>query len=295
MGVGDAMATTSVNGVSIEYETFGQPRDRAVILVTGLGEQLTSWHPELCHELVASGFFVIRLDNRDSGLSQKFEGTPDLMGALLSGRAPDAPYRLDDMAADTFGVLDALGVDAAHVAGASMGGMIAQTMAITEPRRVLSLTSIMSTTGRADVSRGRPEAYQALLAPAPSPDVEHVVERGLRLWRVLEGSSHKTPDQVREAWLRRDFERSYHPTGILRQFYAIVASGDRTRRLKALDVPTVVLHGADDILIPLAAGEHTAETIQGAELRVIEGWGHDFPLALVGEFAAAITAAADRA
>lgn len=289
------MTTATANGITIEYEVHGDPNDPTVLLVMGLGEQLTAWHDELCDDLVGRRFRVVRYDNRDVGLSQKFDdaGIPNVMGAVFSGKAPDPPYTLDDMAADGVALLDHLGIERAHVAGASMGGMISQTMAINHPDRLASLTSIMSTTGNPRLPAGKPEAYQALLAPpAAEPTPELVVERGLRIWNILAGRAYPTPDDVRARWILRDFERSYYPFGVARQLYSIVAHGDRTARLGELDLPTAVLHGSDDPLIPAACGEATAEAIAGATLRIVDGWGHDFPLALVETIADTITSVA---
>ena len=295
------MPQVKANGIEIEYESFG-PADRdAVLLIMGFSAQLTMWPTELCEELVSRGYRVIRFDNRDVGLSAKLEakGIPDmekLFGALMTGAAVEAPYSLDDMAADAAGLLDALKIERAHIVGASMGGMIAQLVAANHPEKTLSLTSIMSNTGNPDLPQGSPEAMGALLAPAPAPDdIEAIIARGINTWKVIGSPGYPTDDQQLRQWVMRDAKRSYYPQGVTRQFAAIVANGDRRPKLKNIKAPTVVLHGADDPLVPVAGGKDTADNIPGAELRVIPGMGHDFPLGLVPVFADAIEAAARRA
>lgn len=295
------MAQVQANGITIEYESFGSKDDPTVLLVMGLGGQLTMWNVELCEELVKRGYHVVRYDNRDVGLSTKFDdaGIPDMekiFTALATGGAVDAPYSLDDMAADGMALLDALGIDKAHIAGASMGGMIVQLMAANHPEKVLSVTSIMSNTGNPDVPQGTDEAMGALMAPAPDPDdYEAIVARGMHTWNVIGSPGYRTPEPQLREWVERDTKRSYYPQGTIRQMAAIVSNGDRREKLKKLNVPAVVLHGAEDPLVPVAGGEDTAKNIPGAELRVIPGMGHDFPVALVDVFADAITAAAERA
>ena len=295
------MPQVKANGIEIEYESFG-PADRdAVLLIMGFSAQLTMWPTELCEELVSRGYRVIRFDNRDVGLSAKLEakGIPDmekLFGALMTGAAVEAPYSLDDMAADAAGLLDALKIERAHIVGASMGGMIAQLVAANHPEKTLSLTSIMSNTGNPDLPQGSPEAMGALMAPAPAPDdIEAIIARGINTWKVIGSPGYPTDDQQLRQWVMRDAKRSYYPQGVTRQFAAIVANGDRRPKLKTIKAPTVVLHGADDPLVPVAGGKDTADNIPGAELRVIPGMGHDFPLGLVPVFADAIEAAARRA
>ncbi|MEQ9520736.1 MAG: alpha/beta hydrolase [Parvibaculum sp.] len=295
------MAQVKANNIQIEYERFG-PEDReTVLLIMGLAGQLTLWPVELCEELVARGYHVVRFDNRDIGLSAKFDhaGLPDmgaLIGALLSGAKPDAPYALDDMAADAAGLLDALGIAKAHIVGASMGGMIAQLVAINHPEKTLSLTSIMSTTGNPELPQATPDAMGALMAPAPDPkDLEAVVARGIHTWRTIGSPGFPTDDEQLREWILRDFDRSFYPQGILRQMAAIVSNGDRRERLAAIRVPAVVLHGVDDPLVPVEGGRDTAASIKNAELIEVPGMGHDFPLSLVTIFADAITKAASRA
>ncbi|PKQ08271.1 MAG: alpha/beta hydrolase [Alphaproteobacteria bacterium HGW-Alphaproteobacteria-11] len=295
------MPQIKANGIDIEYESFG-PEDReTVLLIMGFSAQLTMWPVELCDELVKRGYRVIRFDNRDVGLSSKLadKGIPDmekLFGALMTGAAVEAPYSLDDMAADAAGLLDALGVDRAHIVGASMGGMIAQLVAANHPGKTLSLTSIMSTTGNPDLPQGTPEAMGALLAPAPAPDdIEAIVQRGIHTWKTIGSPGYPTDDAQLRQWVMRDAKRSFYPEGVTRQFAAIVSNGDRRPKLKNIKAPTVVLHGADDPLVRPDGARDTAANIAGAELRLIPGMGHDFPLALVPTFADAVEAAAKRA
>ncbi|MDO8837960.1 MAG: alpha/beta hydrolase [Parvibaculum sp.] len=294
------MPQVKANGITIEYESFG-PEDRdTVLLIMGLGAQLTMWPTELCDELVARGYRVVRFDNRDVGLSHKFDdlGMPDMtaiFGALMAGKTATAPYALDEMAKDAVGLLDALGIDRAHIVGASMGGMIAQLVAINNPEYALSLTSIMSTTGNPALPQGKPEAMAVLMTPAPEGDIPAAIERGMLAWNTIGSPGYKTDDATLRAWVTRDVNRSLYPVGVARQMAAIVANGDRRAKLKMLNLPAVVLHGADDPLVPVAGGKDTAENIPGAELRVIPGMGHDFPLGLVATFADAIEAAAKRA
>lgn len=294
------MPQIKANGITLEYESFG-PEDReTILLIMGLGAQLTMWPVELCEELVKRGYRVIRYDNRDVGLSQKFDdlGMPDMaaiFGALMAGKTATAPYSLDDMAKDAVGLLDALGIKRAHIVGASMGGMIAQLVATNHPDRALSLTSIMSTTGNPALPQGKPEAMAVLMTPAPEGDIPAAIERGMLAWNTIGSPGYRTDEKTLREWVTRDVNRSLYPVGVARQMAAIVANGDRREKLKKLTLPAVVLHGADDPLVPVEGGKDTAENIPCAELRVIPGMGHDFPLALVGAFADAIEAAAKRA
>lgn len=294
------MPQVQSNGITIEYESFGPANRETVLLIMGLGAQLTMWPTELCNELVHRGYRVIRFDNRDVGLSTKFDaaGMPDMaaiFGALMSGQPAKAPYSLDDMAADAMGLLDALGIKRAHIAGASMGGMIAQLVAINYPDRVLSLTSIMSTTGNPTLPQAKPEAMAVLMTPAPEGDLEAAIARGINAWKVIGSPGFPTDEKILREWVGRDVKRSLYPVGTARQMAAIVANGDRREKLKKLNVPTVVLHGGDDPLVPVDGGKDTAANIPGAELIVVPGMGHDFPIALVKTFADAITTATSRA
>jgi pimeloyl-ACP methyl ester carboxylesterase len=265
------------NGIEIAYETFGRPEDPPLLLIMGLGTQMIHWHDDFCRQLVDRGFYVIRFDNRDAGHSTRIEGAPppDVMAAL-TGDTSTATYTLDDMADDSVGLLDALDIEAAHAVGASMGGMIAQTIAVRHPSRILSLTSIMSTTGSEEVGQARPEALPVLLAPAPA-DRDGYVENALGIFRTI-GSPGYDRD---EGWIRalagRAYDRSYDPFATGRQLVGIIASGDRTAALADVKVPTLVIHGADDPLIQVSGGEATAKAVPGAELITIPGMGHDLP------------------
>ena len=265
------------NGLTLAYETFGDRHDPPVLLIMGLGAQMIVWPDELCRALAERGHFVVRFDNRDAGESTHLHdaGMPDLR-ACLAGDASSAPYDLVDMAADAMGLLDALGIDRAHVVGASMGGMIAQTAAVRHPERVLSLTSIMSTTGERSVSQSTPEAAAVLTEP-PARTREEYIERAPGLARVI-GSPGFPLDE--EALLTRaalSWDRGVDPPGFGRQLAAITTSGDRTEMLRSLRVPALVFHGEDDPLLPVAGGRATAAAIDGAELVTVPGMGHDLP------------------
>lgn len=294
------MAQVKANGISIEYESFGPESADPVLLIMGLGAQLTLWPVELCEALVARGFRVIRYDNRDVGLSTKFVDAPVpqlplVLAAVMSGQDPKVTYRLDDMAADAAGLLDALGLERAHIVGASMGGMIAQLFAAAYPQRTLSLTSIMSTTGNPALPPASPEAIGVLMSRPQGGDVDAVVEFGVKAARVIGSPAYPADEAALRARVRRDVERSNYPAGFARQMAAIYASGDRRAKLASITAPTVVIHGAADPLVPVEGGRDTAASIKGAELVEIEGMGHDLPPALVDRIADAIAAVAKRA
>jgi pimeloyl-ACP methyl ester carboxylesterase len=285
------MPTAPANGIELYYETFGQPDDEPLLLVNGLGSQCINYEVDFCNAFVDRGFFVIRFDNRDVGLSTKID-TPQLnFGELLakgfSDEPFDAPYLLSDMAADAVGLLDHLGVDSAHVVGMSMGGMIVQTMAIEHPDRVRTLTSIMSTTGDRDVGLPEPEAATTLLTP-PAKSRDEFITNYVEHWRILSGPVYFDDARFRER-AGRVYDRCYFPAGTGRQMLAIVASGSRTERLRTLDVPALVIHGTIDPLVTISGGERTAEVIPGAELLLIEDMGHDLPPALWPRYVEAIT------
>jgi pimeloyl-ACP methyl ester carboxylesterase len=290
------MTTVAANGITIEYESLGDPSAPAILLIMGLGMQLVAWPDAFCHGLVERGFRVIRFDNRDCGLSSKVRvrKQPNLLAALAAAwlRLPvRAPYTLDVMAADAVGLLDALGVRRAHVVGVSMGGMIAQVLAATFPARVMSLTSIMSSSGSRKVSQPRPDAKRALLSRPGNPgDAESVIDHLVGVFGVIGSPGFPAkPEELRDQ-LTRSVRRSYHPAGVARQLVAIIASGDRRRLLRNVTAPTLVIHGADDPLVPVEAGRDTARHIAGAKLTVIEGMGHDLPAALLPMLVAAIAA-----
>ena len=278
------MPTARANGVEIAYEIFGVPEGRPLLLIMGLAAQMILWDDDLCAALASRGHRVIRFDNRDVGLSTKCvaAGMPDVaaaMQAALLGQRLDAPYTLWDMAADAVGLLDALGIAAVHVVGASLGGMIAQAMAIAHPTRVLSLTSIMSSTGDRSLPPARPEAAAVLLLPAPTDRAGNIA-RAVHVFRTI-GSPGFPFDEARVRELAaRSFDRCFHPAGAARQLVAILASGSRKEALAAVAVPTLVIHGRDDPLIPVEAGLATARAVRGAELLVVDGMGHDLPRAV---------------
>jgi pimeloyl-ACP methyl ester carboxylesterase len=278
------MPRVEANGIELEYERFGRAGDPALLLVMGLGAQMILWHDEFCAALAERGFEVVRYDNRDVGRSTWLEeaGMPDVMGALAAAAARrpiDAPYRLSDMAADAAGLLDALELEAAHVVGASMGGMIAQTLALEHPARVRTLTSIMSTTGHPDLPPARPEAMALLMTPVP-PEREAQIARSVQASRVIGSPGYPSDEAELRALAERAFERGVNPPGFARQLVAILASGSRRDALRAVRTPTLVIHGADDPLVPVEAGRDTAASVPGAELLEIPGMGHDLPRAL---------------
>ncbi|MCF8469577.1 MAG: alpha/beta fold hydrolase [Parvibaculum sp.] len=295
------MPRATANGIEIEYESFGSQDDEAILLIMGLGAQLTQWPVALCDDLVARGYRVIRFDNRDSGLSTRMErdralAWSDAVFALMQGKSAFVAYTLKDMAADAVGLLDALGIEKAHIVGASMGGMIAQHVAFDFPEHTLSLTSIMSSSGNPMLPPAKPRVYSLFLSPAPSPNNTHaIVARGIKTYETLGSPGFPTDVETLRAWAERDATRAYYPAGVLRQMAAVMTDGDRRAKLGTITVPAVVLHGADDPLVPVAAGFDTASSIPGAEMRVVQGMGHDMPIALVPVLAEAITSAAVRA
>ena len=287
------MAQVQANGITIEYDEHGKPGDPPILLVMGLGAQMTLWPQELVDALVERGFRVIRYDNRDIGLSHKMEGAkaPGIVKLMLLSRfglKPKVPYSLADMADDGIGLLDALGIDKAHIVGASMGGMIAQHMAFSHPERVLTLTSIMSTTGNRKLPAATKEAMSALTKRPESMDEEVLVEHGVKVATAIGSPGYRSdPDKVRER-SRALIKRSFYPQGMPRQLAAIIADGDRRERLQSVKAPTLVIHGEADPLVPLAGGQDTAAHIKGSRLKTIPGMGHDLPLELVDEIADAI-------
>lgn len=291
------MTAILANKIELEYESFGREADPAILLIMGLGGHLTRWNLELCDLLVARGYRVIRFDNRDCGLSTHFSDAPvpDLR-ALQNGQPVSLPYTLDDLVADSVGLLDALGIQQAHVAGASMGGAIAQLAAANYPERVLSLTSIMSSSGNPALPAPTPAAATALFAPLPRQrDRESIVADSIARYETLESPAYPT-DRGRLRQLSADeYERNFDPRGVARQLAALIANGDRRSLLQTITAPSVVLHGAADQLIPVACGEDVARNIPNAEFRIIDGMGHDFPVALSQVIGDAICAAAHRA
>lgn len=283
------------SGIEMAYERLGDTHAPPVLLIQGVAAQMINWPDGFCAELVAHGVQVIRFDNRDVGLSSHFPEapTPDLPAAL-AGDMSSASYTLSDMAADTVGLLDALGLDSAHIVGVSMGGYIAQTIAIEHPDRVRSLTSMMSTTGDLSVGQPPPATLAAVFSGPPAESRQEVIDKMVRAARVVGSPGF----EVDEAGVRdragRAYDRGYDPLGAARTAVASVASGDRTERLRSVDVPTLVIHGADDAMCDVSGGMATAAAIPGAELVIIEGMGHDLPRALWPEIASRIAALVQR-
>lgn len=270
------MPSAQVNGVELEYESFGDPSATPLLLVMGLAYQMIEWDDAVCQALADRGFWVTRFDNRDVGLSSKLDGlgTPDLLGILMGTAAP--PYTLDDMAADSTALLDALGIRAAHVVGVSMGGMIAQLIAINHPDRVLSLTSIMSTVGGPAVVQADAAVNEALLTP-PGPTREERVTHSLELRRLINGPGLPFDEERARRKAERAVDRSFHPDGALRQVAAIVAAPDRAPALKALSIPALVIHGDQDPLVPPDNGRQTAAALPHARFIMIPAMGHNLP------------------
>ncbi|HEY2436739.1 MAG TPA: alpha/beta hydrolase [Solirubrobacteraceae bacterium] len=267
------MSRAKSNGIELEYETFGDGGAAPLLLIGGLGTQMTSWDKEFCELLAGRGFYVIRFDNRDAGLSTWMHR--------------DDEYTLDDMAADAVGLLDALGIPAAHVVGASMGGFIAQLIALNHPERVLTLTSMISGPGGEDEVQPTPEAMEVLLAPAPQTREERI-ELGLWAKQKLLGPADPYDDAYERDNVARAVDRAYHPGGFVRQLQAIAAAPSRLSRLGSLRIPTLVVHGDADILVPVENGRRVAAAVPGARLLEVAGMGHDVPRRVWPEVADAI-------
>lgn len=293
---------TSSDGrpIEIEYDSFGDPSRPTLLLVMGFGAQMVAWDERFCRLLAERDLHVVRFDNRDCGLSTKLDGVAVdvdavIRAAVMEEPPPPVPYLLSDMGNDAFAVLDDLGVAHAHVMGASMGGMIAQTMAIEHPERTLSLISVMSQPGDITVGQPTPEAMAALVAVPPSTRDDYV--EFSRTWQVFQSRKYRS-DEVSRRNAARDFDRSFYPDGAPRQMAAIYASGNRSDALRNLRVPTLVIHGTDDTLITPSGGERTAELIPGARYLLVEDMGHDLPEPLwptiVEEIDAHVSAVAPR-
>jgi pimeloyl-ACP methyl ester carboxylesterase len=283
------------DGVSIAYDTFGEPGDPPVLLVIGFGAQMIGWHDDFCAILAGRGRYVIRYDNRDSGLSTKFDDRPVDIGAFMAAvRSGDiaaaqsmAPYSLGDMADDGLDLLTALGIAKAHVVGSSMGGMIAQTMAIAHPDRVLTLTSMMSSTGEPAYGRSTPAAQQALFAPQPADREGYIAASERQLtWSSIR---HANAAAIREL-AARSYDRAYYPAGAGRQLAAMTLAGSRAEGLRTITAPTLVIHGLDDTLIDPSGGRRTAELVPGARLLLVPDMGHDRPRELWEDLVNAIEA-----
>lgn len=271
------MPSTTANGIQIEYDTFGEKGSPAILLIMGLSAQMIGWEEEFCKQLAEKGLFVIRFDNRDVGLSTKFEeaGIPDL--AASRGEKFEVPYRLEDMADDAVGLLDGLGIEKAHICGVSMGAMITQVIGYRHPHRVLSLIPISGSTGDPSLPPGKPEAIDMLITPAPEQR-EAYIENSVVMWKIFWGSLDFDEDAVRQR-AARSYDRAFYPPGIARQYAAILATGNRKPRLATITAPTLVIHGSEDPLLPVEHGRDTAEAIPGAEILIVEGMGHSLPRA----------------
>ena len=287
-------ARTDVGDVELVYETIGDPSDEPMLLVMGLGMQLIHWDIELCELLAERGFFVIRFDNRDAGRSTQVRAPVPNVMRLMAGMPTPVPYLLEDMANDALGLLDNLDVERAHVVGTSMGGMIAQTMAIARPERVLSLASMLSTTGDRRVGTPKLRVWTVLMRRAPR-ERDAYVEYFVRVFRTIGSPGYRADEQRIRERAAATYDRGHHPAGTARQLAAILASPSRTAALHELDVPTVVIHGEKDPLVPFRAGQATARAIPGARFVEIPEMGHDMPKELWPTFVDAIAKNAERA
>ncbi len=284
------------NGIELCYQTFGDPDGDPLLLVMGLGGPMNWWDPELCEALARAGFYVIRYDNRDTGRSTILEGKVSraMLVRAFGGARVRAPYDMLDLAEDAFGLLDHLGLPAAHVAGVSMGGMIVQTMAITHPARVLSMTSIMSTTGKRTVGWQHPSLFPALLG-GRRPGRAAYVKSSVAVWTLIGSPGYpQTREQV-EKRAGETYDRGVSAEGVLRQMLTVITQPSRGERLRSVRVPTLVIHGLADKMVHVSGGRATAAAVPGAELLLIDGMGHDLPRELFGTFVAGIRRTADRA
>lgn len=295
------MPSVQSNGITLTYESFGSRQDEAVLLVAGLGTQMLRWTDAFCAGLAAKGFRVIRFDNRDAGRSTHLSGAsaPDfaaLTAAVAAGTAPDVPYTLADMAADTIGLMDALEIDKAHIVGRSMGGMIAQLVAATSPARVLSLTAIMSSSGAPGLPQAEPEVMAMMMRPGPSPttDREGYVAHALAFARRIAGPGYPFDADAQREIVLGELAHGLDPAGTGRQVAAIAATGSLRPLLGTIRAPTLVIHGVDDPLVPIAAGEDIAKHIAGARFLKIDGMGHDLPAPLNAQVIEAIADNAGR-
>ena len=283
-----------VGSVELVYETIGDPEDAPLLLVMGLGMQLIHWDRGLCELLAGRGFHVIRFDNRDTGLSTKIRGPVPNVMRLMAGMPAHVPYLLDDMAGDALGLLDVLGIERAHVAGVSMGGMIGQTMAIRHPERVLSLASMLSSTGDRRAGTPKLRVWSLMMRRAPQ-ERDAYIRYFTRVFRTIGSPAYRVDEARTRELAATTYDRCHYPAGTARQLGAIMASGSRTAALQQLEVPTVVIHGESDPLVPLRAGLATARAIPNARLLTIPGMGHDMPEPLWPTFVDAIVRNTERA
>jgi pimeloyl-ACP methyl ester carboxylesterase len=286
-----SFTSTDNRQIELEYDHFGNPADPALLLIMGFTAQMVAWDEEFCTQLADRGHFVIRFDNRDCGLSTKLHGVPSnsdavIMAAMMETEMPPVPYTLSDMAADAMKVLDHLNIERAHIMGASMGGMIAQTVAIEHPHRVKTLISVMSQPGELTVGQPTQEAMELIVTPAPTDRDEYIAFAPK--WQLWQSKKYRS-DEVSRRNAIRDFDRSNYPEGGPRQMAAIYASGSRAEGLQKLQVPTLVIHGTEDQLITPSGGERTAELIPNSTLLMVEDMGHDMPQPLWPFFLDAIS------
>jgi pimeloyl-ACP methyl ester carboxylesterase len=275
------MATANANGIQIEYETFGDPLSPALLLIIGLGSQLIHWQDEFCQQIADNGYHVIRYDNRDAGLSTKNDelAMPEIMekiGALFSGQKVSTPYTIEDMANDAVSLLDTLNIDKAHICGMSMGGYIAQTFAIKNPSRTLSLTSIYSHCGNRKEFLPTQEVMAAMMTPTPE-EREAYIEHMLKFFKLISGTGLPFDEEFHRALAGRSYDRSFCPEGTGRQYLAIMVQKDRTAELSDLKIPSLIIHGDADPLVPMNGGKATAAAIPGSSLKIISGMGHAIP------------------
>ncbi len=275
------MPKINANSLSIEFETFGEPSAKPLLLVMGLGAQMIAWDENFCQQLADAGHFVIRYDNRDVGLTTYFDdhGVPDfkeLAVEFLTNGSVKTPYTLDDMAMDGISLLDELGIEQAHICGASLGGMIVQAMAINHADRILSMTSIMSTTGNPNLPPAHPEAIEALTSKRVD-DPKHAMNRALEVSRVIGSTGFERDEERIRYKALESYNRAYNPDGVARQMAAIMAHGDRRPGLNLLKLPCLIIHGDADPLVPITGAHDTHQNIPGAVLMIIEGMGHDMP------------------
>jgi pimeloyl-ACP methyl ester carboxylesterase len=275
------MSAANINGIHVEYETFGDPESTPLLLIMGLGGQMILWDEKFCEDLANQGLYVVRFDNRDVGLSTHFDdaGIPDLMAvfaAQMQGKKIDTPYTLDDMADDAVGLLKAIGIEKAHMCGISLGASVAQTIAIRHPSNVLSLIPIYGSTGNPELSPPTPEAINLLMAPQPQ-EKEAYVAHLTNTYKMIAGTKFPFDEEWHRTKLAQSYDRSFNPNGKVRQLAAAIAHGNRKPALANVKAPTLVIHGVEDPLIPVDGGKDTAEAIKGAELLLIDGMGHELP------------------
>lgn len=281
------MSILKINGIDLAFDSYGNETDEPILLIAGLGTQMIRWTAPFCEMLAQRGYRVIRFDNRDTGLSTHFNQYATLefealARTLMSGQRPEIPYTLDDMSDDVVGLLDALGIKKAHVVGRSMGGMIAQLLAGRYPERVLSLTSIMSTTGNPELPPTSPEVMTLMTRPTPNPmeDEAEYLAQSVAFAKRIAGTGYPFNEDEYRSLIQEEIQRAYDPGSIGRQIAAIAVSGDRRPLLSKVKVPALVIHGLDDPMFVPACGEDTAQAISGAELMLLEGMGHDMPTPL---------------